>query len=97
MDEAVVRSRAEAHGEAVVAGDMKRAGGDLLPAAVAQAPTVMSGMPKPLEEAEVVEARTEGKEILTICSYRGGGSELRVQSRWVEENGEPMIAELQVV
>lgn len=97
MDEATIRQRAEAHGNAVAAGDMRTAGADLLPEAVAQAPQVMAGMPKELDSAEVVDVRTEGDSIYSVCAYRGGSDELRVQSRWVENDGDPKIAELQVV
>lgn len=97
MDEAAVKDRAKAHGDAVVAGDMRTAGGDLLPDAVAQAPDVMSGMPDPLTSAEIVEVRSEGDAVFTVCSYRGGSGELKVQSRWIDRDGTPMIADLKVV
>lgn len=97
MDEADVKVRAKSHGDAVVAGDMRTAGGDLLPEAVAQAPEVMSGMPKPVRSAEIVEVRNEDDAVYTVCAYRGDNEELKVQSRWIERDGTPKIADLQVV
>lgn len=98
MDEADVKVRAKSHGDAVVAGDMRTAGGDLLPEAVAQASEVMSGMPKAVRSAEIVEVRNEDGAVYTVCAYRGDDDEeLKVQSRWIEHDGTPKIADLQVV
>lgn len=97
MDEAAIRAKAQAHGDAVAAGDMRTAGADLLPEALAQAPEVMAGMPKDLSSAEVVEVRSEDGAIYSVAAYRGESGELKVQSRWVENDGDPKISELKVV
>jgi hypothetical protein len=94
MDEATIRQRAEAHGGAVVKGDMRSAGKDLSPEAVAQAPEVMKNLPKQLERATVIRIREEDSAYDTYISYEGPDSEVIVVSRWEERDGEPTITNL---
>ena len=97
MDENLVRQRAEAHGQATVAGDLKRAGSDLTPEAMAQAPGVMRSMPSPLTASEVTELATSGDECAATIRYVGESGEAIVASRWAERDGELKIVNLEVL
>ncbi len=97
MDEQAVRTHAEGHGAAMVAGDLRRAGRDLTPEAQAQAPEVMSKVPKKVESAEVVSLEVDGDEAVVRAVYKGGGTEVTVESRWGERDGRPKILDMKVV
>ena len=94
MDEASVREQAEAHGRAMVEGDVNRAGGDLMASARAAAGPVMKAMPNPLKSAEVqsIEAQEDG--FMVDIRYGGDEQSIVVRSRWVDDEGRPKIAEL---
>src|SRR5687767_11352090 len=98
MDEAVVRQHAEAHGQALVDGDVNRAGGDLTEAAMAGAGPVMKALPRPVETAEVQSVVGEGESCVVTIRYRGPqDAETVVRSVWIDEGGRPKIAELSLV
>ena len=97
MDEQTVRTHAEQHGQALVDGDLRKAGGDLTPEAQAQAPDVMSNFPKKVETAEVVSLEVSGDEATVQALYKGEGKEVTVESRWAERDGRPKILDMKVV
>ena len=97
MDEQSVRTHAEQHGEALIAGDLRRAGGDLTPEAQAQAPDVMSNFPKTVESAAVVSLEVDGEEAVVQALYKGGDKEVTVEARWGERDGRPKILDMKVV
>lgn len=97
MDETAVRKHAEGHGQAMVDGDLRRAGGDLTAEAQAQAPDVMSSFPKKVETAEVVSVDVRGEEAVVQATYRGEGKEVTVETRWGERDGRPKILDMKVV
>ncbi|HEX2050235.1 MAG TPA: hypothetical protein VHJ34_06320 [Actinomycetota bacterium] len=94
MDENVVRERAQAHGDAVVAGDLRRAGGDLTKEAAAQAPAVMAKLPRPLRSARVEAVTAAGDDFVARTSYEGDDAATTVDSRWAERDGKVSIVEL---
>jgi hypothetical protein len=96
MDESAVRDAAQSHGDATVAGDLRAAGKDLTPAAMAQAGGVMKQMPQNLDGAEVAAVQLEGDEAVVTIKYSGGGDSATVLSRWGEIEGELKILDLQV-
>lgn len=97
MDEQTVRTHAEDHGAALVAGDLRKAGADLTPEAQSQAPDVMSNFPKRVESAEVVSLDVQGEEAIVRALYKGEGKEVTVESRWGERDGRPKILDMKVV
>ena len=96
MDENKVRDHAEAHGKAVVAGDMRTAGSDLNEQGKADAAAVMSRMPNPLTSATVVAVTQSGDTMVATIRYEGGGDAIDVKSTWVEAEGRPMISKLEL-
>ena len=97
MDEQSVRSHAEGHGQAVVEGDLRRAGGDLTPEAQAQAPQVMSGLPRKVDSADVLSLDVQGDEATVQIKYSGEGTEATVETRWGERDGRPKILDMKLV
>lgn len=97
MDEAIVRRHAEAHGRATVAGDLKKAGGDLDKSAYVSAGEVMKQMPADLTGSEVTEVRSEGDEWVIGIRYSGAADAATVESRWADRDGTPKIVDLKVV
>lgn len=97
MDEATVRQRAEAHGEATVAGDMKRAGSDLDKSAYGAAGEVMKQMPGDLSGSEVTGVRGEGDGLVVSIRYTGATGSATVESQWADRDGVPKIVDLKVV
>jgi hypothetical protein len=96
MNEEIVRESAQAHAEATVAGDLKRAGSDLDRSAYGAAGKVMKQMPQDLTACEVTEVRAEGDEFVASIRYDGAGS-VTVESRWAEREGRPVIVDLKTV
>lgn len=97
MDEETVRQHAEAHGQAIVAGDIKKAGSDLNQAAMQQAPNVMKALPRPATHASVESVTEKDDGYVARILYTGEDSAATVASTWVEEGGRPVISSLEIV
>ena len=97
MDENAVREHAEAHANAVQAGDLDRAASDLTDEAKQNAPTVMKALPRPITSTSVESVTAEGDAFVARILYSGEDSKATVASRWVDQAGRPMIASLEIV
>ena len=95
MDESTVRRRAEAHGRAMVEGDVMRAGRDLTTEAQARARDVMRELPRSIADAEILTIESVGgDEYVSRIRYSGEGRDVTVESRWAKREGRPMIVDL---
>ena len=95
MDESTVRRHAEAHGRAMVEGDVMRAGNDLSAEAQARARDVMRELPRELVDAQILTIESAGgDEYVSRIRYSGEGREVTVEARWAEREGRPMIVDL---
>ena len=97
MDEASVREHAQAHGQAIVDGDLRKAGGDLTPEMQATAGDVMKQFPKKVTGAEVVSVEVKGDNAVVNARYSGDEVAVTVESLWAERDGRPKIVEMKVV
>lgn len=97
MDEKTVREKAEAHGRATVAGDLKTAGRDLDPSAYAAAGEVMEKLPDDLTGCEVTSIQDTGDRSAVTIRYTGSGGSADVESTWAERDGEVKIVDLKVL
>jgi hypothetical protein len=97
MDQDTVRLHAQAHGDAVVANDLRQAGSDLTPEAQKEAPGVMGKLPRPVVSATIESVEDHGDESVALISYGGENESVKVESRWGERDGRPMILSLTVV
>lgn len=96
MDEGIVREHAEAHGRAVVSGDLRAAGSDLTTEAQGGAPAIMGQLPSPLTGAEVLKIVGQGSEFVAHIKYSGPSDEKTVLSTWAESDGRPKITALTI-
>lgn len=96
MDEAIVKERAQKHGDAIAAGDIATAVADLTPAAQGQGPGVMKALPNPLTGATVESVEAEGDHLVVTIRYSGEEDHTDVASTWQEIEGKPMIVHLEV-
>jgi hypothetical protein len=94
VDQARVRECAEAHANAIVEGDLRRASADLTEEGKKSAPAVMSEMPRPVRSAEVADVADAGDNAVATIVYSGDDKHITVESRWVDREGRPMISEL---
>lgn len=97
MDKASVEQHAKTHGDAVVAGDLRTAGGDLTREARDQAGPVMGALPKNLTSAEVESVDEEAASVRARIRYSGDGDPVLVESVWEDRDGTPKIVELRLV
>ena len=93
LDDAAVRSFAEAHGAAVVAGDMAHVLGDMTPEAQAGAGPVAGALPQPTTAAEVLSIEPSGDAAVVHIRYSGPEKELTVRSVWKQVGERPLIVE----
>lgn len=97
MDTDTVRRHAEAHAQAVVAGDFRRASEDLSDAAKSVAQDVMRQLPAPVESAKVESASAAGEQFIVNIRYVGPSGDATIESQWRDEEGRPKITGLKVV
>jgi hypothetical protein len=92
-----VRTQAQGHADAMVAGDLRRASGDLTDSGRAGAGEVMKAMPKSIDRAEVTAVTEEPDHATAVIVYTGEGREVSVLSRWSDDDDRPMITELKLL
>jgi hypothetical protein len=99
MDESMVREHAEAHGRAVVEGDLRRAAQDLTDAVMPHAQRLMSErFPTKLTDVEILDVESLGARCRARMRYSGEGRSVTVESVWADEGeGRPKIVELDAV
>lgn len=97
MDENTIRERAQAHGQATVAGDLKTAGRDLDKSAYEAAGEVMKKLPEDLTGCEVTSIQDTGDRASVTIRYTGSGKSTEVESTWAEREGEAKIVDLKVL
>jgi hypothetical protein len=97
MDEGDVRAHAQAHAEAVVAGDLSSAGRDLGEEARPKAPAIMRRLPTPLERVLVTSVESGDDDCAVLIRYEGGGREATVRTLWADRGGRPRIVDMEIV
>ena len=97
MDTTEVRSEAERHANATVAGDFKTAGASLTETAMGQAGGVMKAMPGKLTAYEIASVTEEGDGCVADIRYTGENGNVTVRSTWAEVDGAPKITNLEVL
>ena len=96
MDEATVVQHAEAHGQAVVDGDLTRPGEDFDQAALEGAGPVIKELPSPVESADIEQVNLEGEVATLLIRYSGEGKSTVVESVWEDRDGRPKIVSVRV-
>jgi hypothetical protein len=94
IDEKAVREHAQAHIEALGAGDVGRALEDLSAELRSQPGELMAMLPLPLTSAEVESVDMAGSGYTAVLHLVGETDETRLQTRWKERDGRPTIVEV---
>lgn len=93
MDPQIVRERAEAFNDALVAGDMERAATELSHELQSNLGSLVAMLPLPLTEATVESVEVGGSGYVALLHLVGDQSAIRLQTRWKERDGRPTIVE----
>lgn len=94
-----MRTEAAAHAEALVRGDLRRAGSAWYAwndEVKAMASSTMSEMPAPIEGAEILSVEESGDHVIVLTRYTGGEKATTVESRWEERGGEVKMVKAKV-
>lgn len=94
FDEAAVRERAGALCEAVAAGDMDRAIGELSEELKRNLGEVLGLFPLPVIDAEIESIERGGSAaFVVVLRLLGETDEVQVQTRWKDRDGTPKVVE----
>lgn len=93
MDEEAVREHAEAHCEALLAGDIARASEQLSAELRANLGPVVAMLPMPLTEAKVESVERTGSGFRAVLHLVGETNEIRLETRWKDRDGRPTMVE----
>lgn len=93
MDEQAVREHAQAHCDALVAGDVERASAELSEELRSNLGPLLAQLPLPLTEATVETVEQGGTAFIAVLKLVGESEEIRLQTRWKDRDGRPTIVE----
>jgi len=93
MDEQAVREHAQAHCDALVAGDVERASDELSEELRSNIGPLLAQLPLPLTEATVESVEQGGTAFIAVLKLVGESEEVRLQTRWKDRDGRPTIVE----
>jgi hypothetical protein len=94
MDPETIRAHAQAHCDALVAGDIDRAAEELSDELRSNLGQLIALLPLPLTSATIESVdRAGGSGFNVILHLVGESSEVRLQTRWKDRDGEPTIVE----
>ena len=93
MDEPAVRERARGFCDALVAGDVDRAIGDLSNELRRNVGEVLALLPLPANDATVESVAHGGSGYDVVIRLQGETEEVQIQTRWKDRDGRPTIVE----
>jgi hypothetical protein len=93
MDQQVVRDHAQAHCDALLAGNIDRALEDFSRELHSNIGALIGLMPLPLTEASIESVEPGGKGYVVVMQLVGEGSTVRLETRWKDRDGKPTIVE----
>ena len=94
MEEQAVRQHADAYCAALVAGDIERAAQELSDQLKSNLGQLVAMLPMPLTEATVEAVERTGSGVRVVLSLTGETAETRLETRWKERDGRPVIVEV---
>jgi hypothetical protein len=94
MDETAVRSSVEAVGDALVAGDVDTVIGYLSDELKRNPGEVVAMLPLPATETSITSLERATSAIVVVMHVVGETSEVELQTRWKDRDGEPRIVEV---
>jgi hypothetical protein len=93
MDEQNVREHAQAHCDALLAGDIGLASQEMSRELQANLGPLVAMLPLPLTAATVESVEMTGKAYTAILNLVGDGGSIRLETRWKDRDGRPTIVE----
>ncbi len=93
MDEGTVRERAQVLCDALVAGDVDRAIGELSDELRRNLGEVLAMLPLPAQEATIESIERGSSSFVVVVRLLGESAEDRVQTRWKDRGGAAKVVE----
>ena len=93
MDPQIVREHAQAYCDALLSGDMTKAAESLSRELQQNMGSLIAILPLPLTEATVESVEVGGSGYVALLRLVGETSEIELQTRWKERDGQPTIVE----
>ena len=93
MDPQAVREHAQAHCDALLAGDVDRAAAELSAELRSNLGPLLALLPLPLTEATVESIEKSGSGYNVVLHLVGETDRVRLQTRWKDRDGRPTIVE----
>jgi len=93
MDEQAVRQHAQAHLDALLAGDIGKAAEEMSNELRSNLGPIVAMLPMPLTEATIESVEMTKTGYLTVLRLVGEGGAIRLETRWKDRDGRPTIVE----
>lgn len=93
MDEQAVRRHAQAHLDALVAGDIGKAAEHMSNELRSNLGPIVAMLPMPLTEASIESVEMTKTGYLTVLRLVGEGGAISLETRWKDRDGRPTIVE----
>lgn len=94
MEEQAVREHAEAQCEALLAGDIERAAEQMSNELRSNLGQLVAMLPMPLTGATVESIERTGSGFRAVLHLVGEATETRLETRWKDRDGRPVIVEV---
>ena len=93
MDEQAVREHAQAHADALLAGDIGKASEQMSKELHATLGQFASMLPMPMTEASIESIESTPTGYKAVLHLVGEGDTLRLETRWKDRDGQPTMVE----
>ena len=93
MDEQAVREHAQAHADALLAGDIGKASEEMSPQLRQNLGPIVAMLPMPMTEASIESVESTPTGYKVVLHLVGEGDTLRLETRWKDRDGQPTIVE----
>ena len=93
MDEQAVREHAQAHADALLAGDIGKASEQMSKELHSTLGQFASMLPMPMTEASIESIESTPTGYKAVLHLVGEGDTLRLETRWKDRDGRPTIVE----
>ena len=93
MDEQAVREHAQAHADALLAGDIGKATEEMSPELQRNLGPIVAMLPMPMTEASIESVESTATGYKVVLHLVGEGGDLHLETRWMDGDGRPTIVE----
>ncbi len=93
MDEQAVREHAQAHADALLAGDIGKAAESMSKELQHNLGPIVAMLPMPMTEASIESIESTPTGYKVVLHLVGEGGDLRLETRWKDRDGRPTIVE----